>query len=85
MATLWSSLSRLTAPRLTALHCPGMATLWLPHTPKGPHRHRYGHALDDDAQGAAHELLEEAKRLISMPALADSAEILLSQVALDLT
>lgn len=42
----------------------------------------YGHALDDDAQGAAHELLEEAKRLISMPALADSAEILLSQTTL---
>ena len=42
----------------------------------------YGFPLDKETVGSAHELLSKAKRLLSMPALADSREILMSETAL---
>ena len=41
-----------------------------------------GHALDEETTASAHELLVRSKRLLSMPALADPGEILLSETRL---
>jgi acyl-coenzyme A thioesterase 9 len=42
----------------------------------------FGHALDAETTASAHELLGRSKRLLSMPALADPGEILLSETRL---
>jgi len=44
--------------------------------------HPTGHALNDETQQTATELLKAAKTLLLMPALADQKEILLSETAL---
>lgn len=43
----------------------------------------YGHSMTEDAVASAHELLAQSKRLLSMPALADQAEILMKETLLE--